>query len=346
MGRKDDSFELKKKSRDPSYKRKMGNYPAKKYKKGTPAVTRLSFEFEGGSTKFIDVSMALSILNRRLYRQGLYYYVNSVEYYDNDTNVVDLHVLPDNWITRSAHRRAKGIYDEMNERALLSANTVLPKYHDFKVFMDVTHAEQGGSVLPSLYTFNGAHTPYAPDDWVYSQMSSADDDQDGNLDPAVGNPGFSDEFTLHMSGDHLGATDNWQSVGIIKSYGDTRRQPQTNNPSVPTEITGDPLVNVFDYSSEEQLNDILQNLNDDNDATPYDANSYVGELARAKSHVARLTTTPEAGRVASAAGFCAPCGLIMVDPYTGDGGMSSTNLFRIVLNLAVGSYHGVYAERI
>jgi hypothetical protein len=338
MGRKSeatrDTFELKKISRDPSYKRVMGNYPAKKYKKGTPAVTRLSFEFQGDGTKFIDIAAALSILNRRLYRQGLYYYVNSVEYYDNQTNVVDLHVLPDNWVTRSAHRRAKGIWDEMNQRALMSANTVLPKYHDFKVYFSSTHF-QNQTTFPSLYSFNSTQTVYYADDWVYTQITTADDDGDAQVE--------ADTFALHMLGGHNGTPDNWDSIGVIKSYGDTRRQPQTNNPSVPSQLMDDPLVNVFDYSSEEQLNDILTNLNEDNDAAPYDADTYVGELQRSASHVARLTTTPESGRVATAPGFCAPCGLIMVDPAGDSGG---SNLFRIVLNLAVGTYHGVYAETI
>ena len=346
MGRKSDatkdSFALKNKSRDPSYKRVFGNYPAKKYKKGTPAVTRLSFEFSGDGTQFIDIAAALSVINRRLYRQGLYYYVNSVEYYDNQTNVVDLHVIPDNWVTRSAHRRAKGVFDEMNNRALLSLNTIMPKYHDFKVYMSPLHVTNGTS-MPSLYIYNGLHTVYNADDWVYSQVTTADDDGDGNPDPVNANPGYADEFFLHMLGGHNGTSDNWDSVGIIKSYGDTRRQPQTQNPSVPTSINDDPLVNVFDYSTEEQLNDILDNLNNDNDAAPYDADTYIGELQRSAQHVARLTTTPEAGRVSTAPGFCAPCGLIMVDPQGDSGG---SNLYRIVLNLAVGTYHGVYAETI
>ena len=346
MGKKSeatrDRFELKAKSRDPSFKRVFGNYPAKKYKKGTPAVTRLSFEFIGDGTKFIDIAAALSVINRRLYRQGLYYYVNSVEYYDNQNNVVNLHVIPDTWVTRSAHRRAKGVFDEMNSRALMSANTIVPKYHDFKVFMSSTHV-QNGTTMPSLYSFNDAQTVYNADDWIYSTITTADDDQDGNPDSGTANPGFADEFALHMLGGHNGSPDNWESVGVIKSYGDTRREPQTSNPRTPTAAYADPLVNVFEYSSEEQLNDIIDNLNNDNDATPYDADTYIGELARSAQHVARLVTTPESGRVTTAPGFCAPCGLIMVDPLGDSGG---TNAYRIVLNLAVGTYHGVYAETI
>jgi hypothetical protein len=46
------------------------NLPAKKYKKTSPTVTRLSFEFDGASTQFIDVAAALSAVNRKFYRDG------------------------------------------------------------------------------------------------------------------------------------------------------------------------------------------------------------------------------------------------------------------------------------
>jgi hypothetical protein len=327
-----DRFELKPISRDPSYKRIYGNYPAKKYKKGTPAVTRLSFRFTGQGTKYIDIAAALSAVNRRLYRQGLYYYVNSVEYFDAQQNMVDILVLPDTWITRAAHRRAKGVFDAMNEKAIHASGTIIPKYHDFKVYMDSLH-QTTGTTMPALHHDNADHEIYGPDDWEYSKLVTADaNDLDSNPD----------DFFLHMVGPHTGSTDNRTSVGIIKSYGDTRAQPQTSNPVLPTELLADPLVNMFD-GVEEQTNEILENLGDDNDATPYDANVYVGELTKSLVQVARLSTSEGGGgRVSIGSGFCAPCGLIMVDP---DNDNSQPNTFRIVLNLAVGTYNGVYAER-
>ena len=343
MGRKNeatrDRFELKKVSQDPSYKRVYGNYPAKKYKKGTPAITRLEFEMVGSATKFIDVAAALSALNRKMYRQGCYYYVNSIEYYDNLDSYVDVLVLPDTWTTRAAYRRAKGIFDQMNDMALRHAQTVVPKYHDFKVYMSDQHRANGSTPV-FLHGINQAAVAIDNDEWAYSQLVSQDDDQDG-----VNN---ADEFYLHMIGGNSGSSDNWTSVGVIASYGNTRVEAGTSvgQPVVPTTLATDPLVNLFDASSEEQLNDVLTNLDEDNDLPPYDRNLYVGESSNHMHHVGRLTTTAESGRVTQGAGFCAPLGLICIDPPTGSGGMPSDNEFRIVLNLAVGTYHGVYAERI
>ncbi len=310
------------------------NLPAKKYKKTSPTVTRLSFEFDGGSTQFVDIGLALSTVNRKFARAGVYYYVNSVEIYNNETGVVDLHTLPDTWVTKNAWNRGFQMFQKMNSMTDAPLTGGLrPKYHDFKVYMSTRH-KSAGTALPSLHGINASSSQLSPDEWVYSQFVSADDNQDGNAD--------ADEFTCHMIGPHLeqpGSTTAWESVGLIKSYAETRMLPPNNSPNADMVDITDPLMNLFDFSSEEQLNDIAENLLSDNDRTPYDINQYVGESGNHMQHFARIGTEQGVGRVGRASGFCAPFGLICVDPH----GVGTA--FRLVLNLAVGTYHGVYAER-
>ncbi|AXF51994.1 MAG: hypothetical protein [Circular genetic element sp.] len=306
------------------------NLPAKKYQKTSPTVTRLSFEFDGGSTQFIDIGEALSKINRKFYRAGVYYYVNSVEIYNDETGVVDLHTAPDNWVTKNAWNRGFQIFQKMNRLVgppLTSG--VTPKYHDFKVYLNNRHRTTG-TTSPSLYDINSQATPFSNGEWVYSVFSSADDDQNGS--------GNSDEFTAHLLGAHQGVDNNWDSIGLIKSYAESRARPATPSPTVDGNLSTDPLVNIFDFSQEEQMNAILTNLDEDNDEPPYNAGTYVGEGGHMQ-HVARIGTEVGVGRVGRASGFCAPFGLICVDPY----GVNTA--FRVVLNLAVGTYHGVYAER-
>jgi hypothetical protein len=185
-----------------------------------------------------------------------------------------------------------------------------------------------------MYALNAQHSTINSDDWVYSTFTSADDDQDGNAGPGP----YADEFTVHMIGGHSGSSNNWDSIGLIKSYGESRNTINQDTPEDANIVTTDPMMNIFDMSSEEQLNDIVDNLRDDNDNPPYDFNLYVGE-ANHFQHVARIGTEQGVGRVGRASGFCAPFGLLCVDPH----GVSTA--FRVVLNLAVGTYHGVYAER-
>ena len=112
------------------------NLPAKKYKKTSPTQTRLSFEFTGGETQFIDIGMALSAINRKFYRQGVYYYVNSIEVYNNEQGVVDLHTLPDTWVTKNSWNRGFQLFQKMNSMVDGPVSNIgRPKYYDFKLFL-------------------------------------------------------------------------------------------------------------------------------------------------------------------------------------------------------------------
>lgn len=318
------------------------NLPAKKYKKTSPTQTRLSFECSGGATQFIDIGMALSAINRKFYRQGVYYYVNSVEIYNNETGVVDLHVAPDNWVTKNAWKRGFQLFQKMNAMVDPPISGIgRPKYHDFKIYLNNQHRTTG-TLNPVLHTINGVPgTPVVPNEWKYSEFVSADSDGDTTTTPQgdiILNQ-EADNFYVHLLGGHVGNSDNWDSVGLIKSYGESRVTVTQETPNDYNVDITDPLLNVFDFSSEEQMNDIIDGLRNDNDRPPYHLTLYVGENNSSMQHVARIGTEVGVGRVGRASGFCAPFGLICVDPH----GVSTD--FRVVLNLAQGTYHGVYAER-
>lgn len=318
------------------------NLPAKKYSKKSPTVTRLSFECNGGATEFVDIGMALSIINRKAYRAGLYYYVNSVEVYNNETGVVDIHTLPDNWVTKNAWNRGFKMFQKMNRLVGPPITSgIRPKYHDFKVFMSNLHRETG-TLDPALHDINNANTPLPARDWQYSKFVSADDKYEESGSEA-------DQFYAHMLGPTVlgigpSATAsgvNYESVGLIDSYGNTRATVPEFSPEGITQagaITLDPLVEIFDFGEEDQLSDIISNLATDNDEPPY-GDEYIGAAVGEMQQVARLGTELGVGRVARAGGFCVPFGLLCIDPF----GVSTG--FRVVLNLAAGTYHGVHAER-
>ena len=75
-----------------------------------------------------------------------------------------------------------------------------------------------------------------------------------------------------MLGTHDGTASNWTSVGLIKSYAESRITVQDTAPNSSNIQSDDPMMNIFDFSSEEQMNDIIQNLENDNDQPPYDYN--------------------------------------------------------------------------
>ena len=308
------------------------NLPAKKYKKTAPTVLRLSFEGNGNETRYIHIARALSVINRKFYRQGLYYYVNSVELYNNEDAFIDLHTIPDTWVTKNAWNRGFQLFQKMNAQV----DTPRPKYHDFKVLMfgeaptstKAPHTE-ANTMDPEMFGINSDFSSHSPDEWVYSKMTTMKSDG-----------GQADEFTVAMLGDHRGQDGNYVTVGLIRSYGDTRSYPPVfGQPQLPSGVDTDPLATLFETSSDGAITDIIDNLDDDNDLTPYAGQTYIGGSHNNMQHVARLATSQTTGRVAKASGFCAPMGLICVDPQ------DTATAYRVVINLAAGTYHGVYAER-
>ena len=280
------------------------NLPAKKYTKTSPTATRLSFECSGGSTQFIDVGLALSKINRRFARSGVYYYINSVEVYNNETGVVDLHTLPDTYMTKNAWNYLFSKFQQMNSLV----DTPRGKWHDFRVFMTNLHRTTG-SLNPVLHGINGVTYEEidSGEQSEYSLFTSADDDGDAIQE--------ADNFYVHMLGPHVGTSGNWNSVGAIQSYNAARSQVSTSGtPVVHADNSTDPILNMFDMSSEEFLNDIAENLANMNDMPPYPFDYMVGESADHMQHVARIGTEVGVGRIGRAAGFCAPFGLICVDP--------------------------------
>lgn len=306
------------------------NLPAKKYTHSNPTELRFSFEFSGNATRFIDIARAMSAINRKFVSQQAYFYVSKVELYNNEDAFVDIHTLPDTWVTRNAVKRGRAMFEKMNELLDPDVSGIASApYYDFKVYMSDRHRSTG-SADPVLYDINSLPSPVGPDEWVYSQLVSADDDGDATQQ--------ADNFSLHVLGDHNGTPANWISVGLIKSYGESRSTVSFGAQDSVIDIT-DPIMNLFDNSSEEQINDIATRLTFDNDLPPYDQDVYVGtDIGMAQQ--ARLVTTSTLGRVATAPGFCAPMGLICVDPQ------DTATAYRIVITLAPGTYHGCYAERV
>lgn len=326
------------------------NLPAQKYKHSNPTELRLSFEFLGPGPKFIDLAKALSIINRKAYSQQAYYYVSKVEYYDAPagsatSHFVDILTLPDTWVVKNAYRRARAIYEHQVKIIDAPFSTgVSPAYYDFRVNLSDLHRSTGDTD-PVLHDGAGSATTHTADEWDKSGFVSARDDGGTSMTPDI--------FTAHMVGDHnVSATTNTQkrytSVGIVKSYAESRATVDTSSPNEDNIAIDDPFLNMLNASTEKQVEQIVNELRNDMDKPPYNSDLYVGEGVDLQQQL-RLVTTADKGRVDAGPGFCAPLGLVMVDPdptMQAPGGGNNGNSFRIVFTLAMGTYHGVYAERI
>lgn len=251
---------------------------------------------------YIDVGRCLSLLNRKLVRQGHLYRIKGMRIWssDDDTFRFKVSTVPTNWVARNAWVKAKALWDEMNSlgSANVGAQSMYPKYHDFKVYMNSGHKTQGSSILPR--DVDGQEVSTTSSHWDYSEFSDS-----GST---------SDNYDVKFLGAHDGSPDNFTCVGIIDAYGESRVKPQLNDPVMPTGFATSPWAALF--GDDDQTQDILADLDAHNDGPPYPPSIYIGGgtddggFGVGTGTVGKSTAAPQGYTVQS---FTAPCGLIRVE---------------------------------
>jgi hypothetical protein len=324
---------------------------AAKKKSKTPANRYLRYDMEvvsGGaySTYFVDLAKSLSEVNRRMYRQGRDYHVKRITVVSRNTiaarfalggptspdvptqidaGKVRVSVLPDTWITRAAWKRGFQAWSKMQKEAQKHASTNLAgTYNDFKVYMNLAH-RIGSQPLCRDVDGNVVLTG----DWDYSLYRSPD----GTT--------AADAFEAHMLGDHSpsgGTPGSMDSVGLIRSYGESRATVEGDSPNTDTINLDDPIMNLFDHGT--VTDEVLLDLRDDNDAPPYHPSAYLGGAGNHPSPTMVQVTTLGADGRATVGGFNAICGLIRIDVLSDFG----DDEFDVLIEVAPGSYRGVAAE--
>jgi hypothetical protein len=146
-----------------------------------------------------------------------------------------------------------------------------------------------------------------------------------------------DEFAVHMLGGHSGSPGLWSSVGLVKSYAESRATVQTADPSVPSVASDDPLVNVFDYGT--TIDEVIDYIEDQNDYPPYQQDIYPGELGNMPKPLVVQDTTLVDGK-ATIGGFNAICGLIEIETKSS----VKDDVFSVLVELAPGNYRGIKAD--
>jgi hypothetical protein len=308
---------------------------AKKSTKMTPAVRFLRYEVNtaggGASTlHYIDLAKDLSMVNRRLYRQGRDYHVKKITVVssttDNLGNEVSAGVIGDSWVARNAWRRGFDTWTKMQKEAMhATSESIKGTWNDFKVRMSIDMVN-AGTVVPTriLNPTDRGGNDYQGGDWDYSKYVSPD-------------ASTVDEFGIYMLGTHNGAgAGNWDDVALIKSYAESRATVQVGSPLVPSPASDDPLTNVFDYG--DTVDEVLQNIEEQNDVAPYDTFSYPGEQSNGRQPLLVQQSTLVDGRTVLG-GFTALCGLIELETKAP---LEST--FTVLVELAPGNYRGIKAD--
>lgn len=323
----------------------------KKSKTTIPANRYLRYELTNSASPgtetshFIDLARDLSALNRRLMRQGRAYHVKRISIVSSNTiashNVADLSQFPgvtnftqnagfvsvstagDGWVIREAWKRGFKTWQEQQAQAMSHVgNDVRGTWNDFKVYLS-NDMRSGGTVLTPKD--NGGNN-LSLGEWAYTEMVSSD----GTT--------AADSFDLHLLGDHTGSAGSLGSVGLVKSYGESRATVNAASPNADSGMADDPLVNVHDHGT--TVDEILDRVQLYGDQPPYDVDDYPGSDGNfAKPQVVQQTTLGADGR-ASVGGFTAICGLLEIETKS----PIADDVYSVLVELASGSYRGIAAD--
>lgn len=278
-------------------------------------ISRQRYLFDAPGTYYIDLFRSLSNQERKLFRQFQVANVHGGLIKDsNNESTVRINVAPDTWVTRTALRRGKRMWEKMLNEAMEGADgLVKSKYTDYKVYLNSASAS-AYSELP--VDASGATIPSG--EWIYSKYHTEDIDW-ANPNLLTNSNREADTFNAHIVGEHIGGPTDWSRIGLIRSWIDSRAQPADHpQGNLPATVSTDPLVNLFDEA--DAADEIMASLRADNDEPPYDedlhfgidpANVNVSQGAHLQ-RVAMAATQSGAGAIAALNGFSAICGLVQV----------------------------------
>jgi len=243
-------------------------YSNRKAKKLQPAMMQMNFLIPPGIS-YLDLSLALSIANRRAYKQENTNYAVSQFELLSGGNLGNLIIdkLPETWVYDNAYQKTRALWHKMNDQVLDDEPSIKGRYTDFKILIEgaqltadvQTTINPAGTILTPVQLVGGANVFTRGDftggvspraDWEYSQLTIPNDPVSGT------------STDYYITG---GGSDTATTKSCITGYSLSRSRPQSQDPNVPTNSGW--MTELFDVGEQlEELRDIIEN---DNDRPPY-----------------------------------------------------------------------------
>ena len=316
-----------------------------------PAVKTLLFSLpSGAATSTIDLSQCASIVNRRFYRQGINWAVSDIKVVSSATvsGALSVGKLPETWVFSNAWEKGFRAWQKMNQQALAEAESVKPKFLDFKIYADDVHhaAGFGANLLP--IDFAGA--AYGAGTWDSSKFVIPKTD---------GTDGVHNREVLAVGASYPPAgASGLGAVSLIEGYAASRALPYTVDPNVPDDAfdaDGDNPENWMSALFNEgttQDDGVLTDMATENNHAPYPYEGdgtavdtqYPGGENQAPTlqyHDSAFVTATTVGGITHMKGGAFPCGLIRVSSTLtipeGDSAL-------LQVNLVPGTHRGYLCE--
>ncbi len=254
-------------------------------KKLEPAPLTMTFgltvpEDQTITNNYIDLSQCASLINRRFYRQGLNWAVSGfsigakTDGSSNAEGFVRIFKVPQTWVSSNAWEKGFRVWQKMNNEALQEADSVRPKFLDFKVFMDADHHEAGSAanLIPlgevPINPLDATIGSFVTGEWEYSQYV---------IPVGTASPGATGDREIIWTGaNYPGAGASGQdAVSLIEGYAASRGLPDILDPNTPTDaasvdgFTPQNWMSATFNEGTDQTEDVLESMIDENNIAPY-----------------------------------------------------------------------------
>ncbi len=344
-----------------AYRRSNGK--GRRTKKVEPAVKTMLFvspSINAGADDqfYIDLSQCASLMNRRFYRQGINWAVQSIKVMTTAfTGLIYCQKLPETWIMSNAWMKGFKAWQKMNDEALEEAESVRPRFLDFKIYADAQHHSDGygANLLP--YAFPQAAgapegaTPAVVGEWESSKY---------RIPVGPSNPGDTTEREVIAVGPSFpgAGASGINAVSLIEGYAASRGLPDIKDPNAPGDadnavgLTPENWISALFNEGTEQASAVLADMIDENNIAPYPFENdgvhtdtmYPGganQLGALQLHDQDNITATTVGGMTTISGGLFPCGLIKLSCYN-TGGAGGNLVFQV--NLVPGHHRGYLCE--
>ncbi len=302
-----------------------------KNRKVEPSALTMTFKtpnVSGGSEEqfFIDLSQCASLLNRRFYRQGLNWAVSGIKVTTLGSGVLYTQKLPNSWTMSNAWHKAFAAWQRMNREALQEAESVKPRFLDFKIYANERHHNKGfaDNLLPLSISTDAVGTvttnTATAGEWLSSKMVVPD------TTSATGGTHTRELIAVGASYPGAGAT-TFNAVSLIEGYAASRGLPNISDPNTPADaadadgVFPENWMSALFNDGTQQDDVVLEDMVSENNIAPYPFENdgvnpdtmYPGganQLKGLEVHDTSFITTSTIGGMTRVKGGSFPCGLM------------------------------------
>ncbi len=340
-----------------AYKKGKGKM-ARKFKKIEPAVKTFVYNYSVPANTLqnntIDLSQCASLLNRRFYRQGINWAVGSIKVLTagSTTGLVGISKLPETWVMSNSWMKGFAAWQRMNDEALEEAESVKPRFLDYKIYADSIQHAAGfvANLLPTADLLAG--TPAVAGEWEPAKM---------RIPVGPANPGeTTDREILAVGPNYPGnGASGINAVSLIEGYAASRGLPNVLDPNAPDDASSVDGTTPANWMSAtfnegtEQIAAVLEDLITENNIAPYPFENDgvnvdtmypngANQLTGLQIHDIDTITGTTVGGITRIKGGLFPCGLVRVDVQNTSDTLSMA--VNLLIELVPGQHRGYLCE--